>query len=328
MSKLLTIVIPCYNVEQYLAGCLDSILLPEYNGVLEVLAINDGSRDGTLALAREYEKRFPDILRVVDKPNGGWGTVINLAIKEARGRYFKILDSDDWFDKAAFAELMARLKECEADIFVSNFTEHYTDKTIAGKSYPESLCGNTLSLDKFIEEEPKFTLFPMTNITVKVDIIKQGNVILPDRYYGDICFFIYVHALSNSVYVTNLNVYQYRKFVDGQSTSVAGYIRNFRDYIEVNRRLVSFFANTPLTKYKKLIIKSNLIRNIGFTYKLLMSREYCGNLEESKDILLDFNKFLKNNSVELYRASNRITNKKVPFILIWRLFNINLYKLR
>ena len=73
---------------------------------------------------------------------------------------------------------------------------------------------------------------------------------------------------------------------------------------------------------------SNLIRNIGFTYKLLMSREYCGSLEESKDILLDFNKFLKNNSVELYRASNRITNKKVPFILIWRLFNINLYKLR
>lgn len=328
MNKLLTIVIPCYNTEKYLAECLDSILLLEHSDVLEVLAVNDGSSDNTLALAREYEAKYPEILRVIDKSNGGWGTVINLAIKEARGRYFKILDSDDWFDKYAFAELLVKLKDCKADIFVSSFTEHYTDKTIVGKPYRESLCGYTLSLDKFIEEEPKFTLFPMTNITVKVDILKQGNVILPDRYYGDICFFIYVHALSNSVYVTNLNVYQYRKFVDGQSTSVSGYIRNFRDYIEVNRRLVSFFAKKPLTKYKKLIIKSNLIRNIGFTYKLLMSREYCGSLEESKDILLDFNKFLKNNSVELYRASNRITNKKVPFILIWRLFNINLYKLR
>ena len=81
--KLLTIVIPCYNVEQYLAECLDSILDTQYNDVLEVLAINDGSKDGTLALAREYEARFPEILRVIDKPNGGWGTVINLATSKS-----------------------------------------------------------------------------------------------------------------------------------------------------------------------------------------------------------------------------------------------------
>ena len=302
MSKLLTIVIPCYNVEQYLAGCLDSILLSEYNDVLEVLAINDGSRDGTLALAREYEKRFPDILRVVDKPNGGWGTVINLAIKEARGRYFKILDSDDWFDKAAFAEFMARLKECEADIFVSNFTEHYTDKTIAGKSYPESLCGYTLSLDKFIERSSDFSFFPMTNIAVKADILRRGNVVLPNRYYGDVCFFVYVHALSNSVYITNLNVYQYRKFVDGQSTSIEGYKRNYKDYLNMTKSLVVFYHSVSLEKYIKNYVKSFILRHIKFSYRLVMSKEFCGNLEESKDILLDFNTFLKKNSVELYRV--------------------------
>ena len=328
MNKLLTIVIPCYNTEAYLAECLDSILLLEHSDVLEVLAVNDGSSDNTLALAREYEAKYPEILRVIDKSNGGWGTVINLAIKEARGRYFKILDSDDWFDKDAFAELLTKLKKCEADIFVSNFTEHYTDKTIAGKPYRESLCNHTMSLEKFIQEDTDFTLFPMTNITVKVDLLRKGNVILPDRYYGDVCFFVYVHALSDSVYVTNLNVYQYRKFVDGQSTSVAGYIRNCHDYIEVNRRLVTFFVDTSLTINKKAIIKSNLIKNIGFAYKLLMSKEYCGSIEGSEDLLLEFNNFLKKNSKELYRASSWVTNKKVPFVLIWRLFNINLYKLR
>ena len=140
MSKRLTIVIPCYNVEQYLAECLDSILDTRYNNVLEVLAINDGSKDDTLALAREYEARFPEILRVIDKPNGGWGTVINMAIAEARGRYFKILDSDDWFDKASFAEFMAALKACEADIFASNYTAINGLNKNKGKQYAESLC--------------------------------------------------------------------------------------------------------------------------------------------------------------------------------------------
>lgn len=328
MNKLLTIVIPCYNTEQYLAECLDSVLLSEYNDVLEVLAINDGSRDGTLTVAREYEAKYPEILRVIDKPNGGWGTVINMAIREAQGRYFKILDSDDWFDKEAFAELLAKLKECGTDIFISNFTEHYTDKTIVGKPYHESLCGHILKLDKFIDENSNFSFFPMTNITIKVDVLRKGNVVLPDRYYGDVCFFVYVHALSDSVYITNLNVYQYRKFVEGQSTSTEGYKKNYKDYLNMTKSLVVFYHSISLGKHIKGFLKSFILRHIKFSYRLVMSKEFCGNLGESKDILLDFNSFLKKNSVELYRASNWVTNKKVPFILIWRLFNINLYKLR
>ena len=64
MNKLLTIVIPCYNTEKYLAECLDSILLLEHSDVLEVLAVNDGSRDNTLALAREYEAKYPEIRKI------------------------------------------------------------------------------------------------------------------------------------------------------------------------------------------------------------------------------------------------------------------------
>ena len=328
MNKLLTIVIPCYNTEQYLAECLDSVLLPEYNDVLEVFAINDGSRDGTLALAREYEEKYPEILRVIDKPNGGWGTVINIAITEARGRYFKILDSDDWFDKDAFVEFFSLLKNVDVDLFISNYTEIYNDKIVEGKKYGEKVCHRMMNLEEYLEKTNKPELFPMTNITIKTDVLRLGNVVLPARYYGDICFFIYTMSLSQSIYITNLNVYQYRKTVAGQSTSIAGYIRNHKDYIEVVSRLVNFYSQSSLTQNKRQIIKSNLLRNIGFAYKLLMSKEYCGSIKESPILLNDYNRFLKQTSKELYWESFKITNKNIPYVLIWRLFNINLFKLR
>lgn len=159
MSKLLTIVIPCYNVEQYLHECLDSILLAEYNDSLEVLAINDGSKDNTLSILSRYSSKYPEMLRVIDKPNGGWGSVINLAIKEAQGCYFKILDSDDWFEKEAFIEFIERLKHCGTDIFISNFTEHYSDRIVKGKHYDEGLCNQLQSLDAFIEKNQISIIF-------------------------------------------------------------------------------------------------------------------------------------------------------------------------
>lgn len=326
--KLLTIVIPCYNVEQYLAECLDSILAPEYNDVLEVLAINDGSKDGTLALAREYEAKFPEILRVIDKPNGGWGTVINLAIAEARGRYFKILDSDDWFDKVAFAEFMAALKTCEVDIFISNYTEIYADRVNAGKLYASHLCHQQLPLEEYLAKADNPGLFPMTDISVRTAVLREAHTTLPDRYYGDICFFIYTIALSQSVYITNINLYQYRKSVEGQSTSFAGYMRNYRDYLEVTRRLVNFFACTSLSKHKKSIIKARLLRDIEFSYMLLMSDKCCARMEGSATLLKEFNAYLRHTSPELYRASFKTAFKHVPYVLIWRLFNINVFKLR
>lgn len=326
--KLLSIVIPCYNVEQYLAECLDSILAPEYNDVLEVLAINDGSKDGTLALAREYEAKFPEILRVIDKPNGGWGTVINLAIAEAQGRYFKILDSDDWFDKVAFAEFMAALKTCEADIFISNYTEIYADRVNAGKLYASHLCHQQLPLEDYLAKADTPGLFPMTDISVRTAVLREAHTTLPDRYYGDICFFIYTMALSQSVYITNINLYQYRKSVEGQSTSFAGYMRNYRDYIEVTRRLIAFFEDTTWTKHKKQIVKSRLLRDISFSYMLLMSDKCCARMEGSAALLKEFNAYLRHTSPELYRASFNTTFKHVPYVLFWRLFNINVFKLR
>ena len=90
MNKILTIIIPTYNMEKYLRRCLDSLIIDE-EGMkqLEVLVINDGSKDSSSQIAHEYQDKYPDTFRVIDKENGNYGSCINRGLKEATGKYVK-----------------------------------------------------------------------------------------------------------------------------------------------------------------------------------------------------------------------------------------------
>lgn len=90
MNKILTIIIPTYNMEKYLRRCLDSLIIDE-EGMkqLEVLVINDGSKDSSSQIAHEYQDKYPDTYRVIDKENGNYGSCINIGLKEAKGKYVK-----------------------------------------------------------------------------------------------------------------------------------------------------------------------------------------------------------------------------------------------
>ena len=103
--KVLTVLVPTYNVEKYLRRCLDSLLLPEVLEEIEVLVVNDGSKDGSADIARAYEKKYPQTVVFVDKENGGHGSTINVGIEKAQGTYFKVLDSDDWVNIGDFIEI-------------------------------------------------------------------------------------------------------------------------------------------------------------------------------------------------------------------------------
>ena len=97
--KLLTIAIPCYNSQDYMRKCVDSLLIGGDD--VEILIINDGSQDRTAEIANEYEKNYPGIIRAIHKENGGHGSAVNAGMREARGLYFKVVDSDDWVNEMA-----------------------------------------------------------------------------------------------------------------------------------------------------------------------------------------------------------------------------------
>ena len=108
---------------QLLPRCLDSLLESGAQADFEAIVVNDGSKDNTLQVALKYRDANPDCIRVIDKPNGNYGSTINAALPQARGKYVKILDADDWFAPAALAKFLRELSGTDADMVVTHFTQ-------------------------------------------------------------------------------------------------------------------------------------------------------------------------------------------------------------
>ena len=121
MGKVLTIAIPAYNADWCLKKCLDSLIDFQMLARLDIVVIDDGSADQTASIARKYAERYPESVRLHSKANGGHGSGINIAVELARGRYFKVLDADDWILSENLPELLDRLETADADVVLTHF---------------------------------------------------------------------------------------------------------------------------------------------------------------------------------------------------------------
>ena len=124
-EKVLSIIVPVYNVEAYISKCFDSLVLNDTDLMkrLEVIIVNDGTPDSSAELSSEYVSRYPETFRQIDKENGGHGSAWNVGLKEATGKYVRFLDSDDWFSNLDL--LLNDLADCEADIVFNPITKVY-----------------------------------------------------------------------------------------------------------------------------------------------------------------------------------------------------------
>ena len=126
-KKILTIAVPSFNAEKYLVETIPTVLNLKNIELVDLIIINDGSKDDTLSVANKMKRDYPNIIQIVDKENGGHGSAVNSGIKYAKGKYFKVLDADDWVDTENLDKLIEYLKITDIDEIVSPYYKVIVD---------------------------------------------------------------------------------------------------------------------------------------------------------------------------------------------------------
>lgn len=231
MEKVLTITVPAYNVERFLDQTLASFADERVLELLEVLVVDDGSKDRTADIAKGYEERYPHTFRLISKENGGHGSTINRGIQEASGKYFKVVDGDDWVDTDGLCELILRLQTCNTDYVFTNYYDiNDTDGKKTPVTYPNIPKGTEMAFESIAGE----TRISMHALAIRTEILKSHTIRLDEHcFYVDVEYILYPIPYVNTVIYFDTFVYMYRLAQVNQSVSIKGFQKHIQNHIDV-----------------------------------------------------------------------------------------------
>ncbi len=299
--KILTISVAAYNVEKTLDKTLNSFNIPELYDDLEVLVVDDGSKDRTKDIAKKYEKLAPKTFRYVGKENGGHGSTINKGISLATGKYFKVIDGDDWVDSNVLVKFVNKLKTIDTDMVLTNHVEVYPDHI------------NKVSLVKGLDEGKKYTWNDnfdikrviLHTLTVKTELLKKNHVHITENcFYVDIEYVVWATYVSKSITYLNLYLYMYRLGNGEQSVSKKNMLKNIDMQAKVSYQLVRLYSkfskSNDMEQNQDNTIFNTFKRSIGSTMRtyLLM------NSKEAKRNIVEFDKNISNISSLSFKRLN------------------------
>lgn len=301
--KLLSVAVPCYNMERYLAGCLDSLNRPELQEQLEVLVINDGSKDGSLEIARRYEASMPRIFRVIDQPNSGHGGAVNAAMAAASGKYFRIVDADDWVDGQQLTDFVRALAGTEADLVVDQRTE---ESQKSGLATPIPLPEGTVfaRVDAF-DPQRAVAIIPylkLHTLTVRTELIQKFGVRLREHtFYVDAEFILKTTSRARSILFLDHWVYHYRVDNDDQSVSDRNFVRLYDHHDRVVRECLRFLEEGEWDAPRRVFCERSLALLVNTQLNIALI--YNADRKQGMRQALELMKLLRRRAFSVYRKS-------------------------
>lgn len=288
--KYISFAIPSYNSQEYMAHAIESIL-PGGDDV-EIIIVNDGSKDRTSEIGHEYAEKYPDIVKVVDKENGGHGDAVNYGLKNATGKYFKVVDSDDWVDEEALHKILDLLHKLEnegedLDMLISNYVYekvgathkkciHYRNVLPTDQIFSWNDIGR-FHLDQYIL---------MHSVIYRTDLLKLIQLHLPKHtFYVDNIYVYYPLPHVHKMYYLDVDFYRYYIGREDQSVNEKVMISRVDQQIFVTKTMIDMYQlkDIPNKKLRQYMI-SYLAIMMTVSSILLIRSKKKENLEKKREL--------------------------------------------
>ncbi len=338
--KLISFAVPCFNSASYMDKCILSLLKAGEDA--EIIIVNDGStKDNTKEIADKYASEYPSIVKAVHKENGGHGDAVNFGLKNATGKYFKVVDSDDWVDEDALNKMMDLIRsfesESEPDTIISNYVyEHVEDNTQKFVNYRKEFPVDRIF--NFEESKPfavgKF--IAMHSLTYKTQLLKDINLELPKHtFYVDNIFICKPLPFVKTFYYLDVDFYRYFIGRADQSVAESVIMKRIDQHIRVTEIITAECDINSIEKvspklYKYILSHVSILMTINSIYLIKINtpesferkRKLWERLKEIDPITY---KKCRRKFVGLAGSNNKFVCKfcKAVYVIVRKIFKFN-----
>ena len=304
--KLLTFTIPCYNSQDYMRHCIESIL-PGGEDV-EILIVDDGSKDDTAAIADEYAEKYPTIVKAIHQENGGHGEAVNAGIRNATGLYFKVVDSDDWVDWNAYQTILAKLREIAGgsvalDMLLANYVyekEGAKHKRVMRQTgFPKDQIFTWSDVRHFY----KGHYILMHSVIYRTKLLRECGLELPKHtFYVDNIYVYKPLPHVRTMYYMDVDFYRYFIGREDQSVNEKVMISRIDQQIRVNKIMIDDVDLNKVSNYKCRHYMINYLEIIAVVTTVMLLRSGTEeNLEKKRELW----RYIKNKDIGLFHRLRR-----------------------
>lgn len=320
MNKILSVSVASYNVEIFIKQNIESFLNTSVSSKIEVLIIDDGSKDNTAKIAEEYQNKYPETIRLIKQKNGGPGSTVNTGIRNASGKYFRMVDGDDWVNTSDLEFYINFLEKNDIDVVYTDYCLVDNDTL---KEIPQNINFEKKNTILRYDDVCNRINASMHNVTYKTSILKDNNIVLDNCFYTDMEYLLYPVRYAKSIVVLDCLIYMYRVSLSTQSMNINSMVKNKMMHEKVLKNLLEDFsynlAHGNLSNEKENFIRDRLLTMAGAHLSIILAQNPDS---ATKCELKDFVKFLYKNDTKLYEQFINLKTMKLLTYSNYLLFNL------
>ena len=302
-KKILAIGIPSYNGEAYLDRCIPTFIDDELKGKLDVIIVNDGSKDRTKEIAEKYEKKYPDTVRVINKENGGHGSAVNAALYSTNAKYYKVVDCDDWVDTKELKKLVNFLETHDVDLISSSYET--VDMVTGLSSYINNYVPEYEKVYNISELDMSKLYISIHSTTYRTKLLTDHKIKLQENtFFVDVEYQLLPFEYVNTIAFVDYPLYKYMIGNVNQSVDKNNFVMRYDHHNRVVYRILDFLKNAKLNKSQMNYVE-NVFEKVLYTHYSL-SCYYDSDKERGRNRALEFDKYLKENNIYFYNKINEL----------------------